>query len=163
MFCVSGDFAVVGGGRLVAHGRPPGKRLRRVDDQRSVARVDARARIGRLDELAQDRRHFLGMDRQLERGEAVVGEAGWLSPWSLGNGVGIDDDALAHDLGVGGDGVGDDLALRLEGVELGVDQPGVEPAEIEDAADEDDEPHQVRDQDAAQEAGREEAHDAAGG
>ena len=38
------------------------------------------------------------------------------------------------DLGVGGDGVGDDLALRLQAVELGVDQPGVVPAEIEDAA-----------------------------
>ena len=35
-----------------------------------------RARVlRRLDELAQDRRDVLGMDRELERGEAVVGEA----------------------------------------------------------------------------------------
>ena len=54
-------------------GREGRERSRGVDDQRAIARVDARARIRGLDQLAHDRRNFLGMDRELERGEPVVG------------------------------------------------------------------------------------------
>ncbi len=130
-----------------------------IDDQRAVPAVDAGAPLGRLDEPPQDGRDSLRTDRQLERGEPVIT---LVSPLLLlvcrWQAVGVNDDAACFDARVAGDGGGDDLALDLQGFALGVDEPAVVLAEIEDAADHDAEAGKIGDEDAAQQAAGDEAH-----
>ena len=121
-----------------------------VDDQCAVAGIDARACVGRLDQPAQDGRNPLGPDRQFQRCEAVVAErdTGVRRFGQLGR---IECQAFGFDLGVAGDGGGDDLALDAQGFALGVDQPASRTRHIENADAEDEEADEVRQKDAAQE------------
>ena len=118
-----------------------------VDDQRAVLRINARPRVGAGHQAAQDGRHALGRDRQLQGRETVVAE-GAARAFDLRQPVGIEHDAARFHRRVGGDGGGDDLALRAQALALRVDQPGVVLAQIEDAAEQDGEPDRIGEDDA---------------
>ena len=114
-----------------------------------------RARVfRRLDQLAQDRRDVLGMDRQLERGKAVVagtrcGSLGVRAAWSGSS-------TMCSRTTVALAAIASAMILPcvFSASTLGVDQPGVDPAEVEDAAQQDRETDQVGDEDAPQQAAR---------
>ena len=124
-----------------------------IEDQRAVAIIDAGAAAGRLHQRAQDRRRALGIDGEFERvGQAVVVGAG-LALLLLEQFLGIELHLVGVDAGRGGDGAGDDLALRQQALHLGIDQAGAELVEIEDARDQDGEPDQIEHDDAPRQAG----------
>ena len=121
-----------------------------VENEIAVAVVDARARLGRRDQPAQDRRDALGIDRELEAGEAVVGVV--LDRRQVEQAVAVAVAAVAVGGGGGGDRAGDDLALHHEALHPRVDQAGAELRQIEDADDERDQARDVERDDAAGEA-----------
>ena len=157
---VLGPETAVGGGGLGlgADDLAAREQHRRIDDQRAVAAVDAGARVRRLDQPPQDGGDTLRADRQLEGREAVVAERD-ARVLRLGELVGVEHDALGLEGGVGGDGRGDDLALRLQRVALGIDQPGVVLAEVEDAEQQHAQPDEVGDEDASCQARRDEPYE----
>ena len=65
----------------------------------------------------------------------------------------IDGDRIGLDRRRGGDRAGDDLALRHQAFDAGIDQPVAELVEIEDAGDQDAERREVEEQDAPRQAG----------
>ena len=82
-----------------------------VEDQRAVAVVDARPRLGRRDQPPQQRRDALGIDREFVAEQRVVARAVALAGLQLQEPVGIDADGVGLDRRRRGDGAGDDLAL----------------------------------------------------
>ncbi len=108
----------------------------RVEDQRAVAVVDAGAGAGRRDQPAQDRRHLLRIDREFEAVESAGRAASTLSPAcsssSLSGSMVI---ALVSTVADAAIGAGDDLALGQQALDAGVDQPGAELVEVQDAGD----------------------------
>ena len=123
-----------------------------IEDQRAVAIIDAGAASGRLHQRAQDRGGALGIDGEFERaGERVV--AGVPALFALEQLLGIELHLVGVDAGGSGERAGDDLALGEQALHFGVDQPGAELIQIENARDEDREPDQVQHDDPPRQAG----------
>ena len=105
----------------------------RIEDQVGVAVVDAGAGARRRDQPPQDRRDALGIDRKIEAVELVARRRQALSGLEFEQLFGIDAQRIRFDGRRGGDGAGDDLALRHQALDARVDQPLAELVEIEDA------------------------------
>ena len=138
----------------------------RVEQQRAVAVVDARAGPGRRHKPAQHRSDALGIDREFEALQPLVARRGGLPGLEFEQLVGVDIELVGLDGRRGGDRARDDLALDQQALDAGVDQPGAELVEVEDARDQRDEAGEVQNDDApgqAREAedaqGAERAHD----
>jgi hypothetical protein len=114
-----------------------------VNDQRSVSGIDARARVGRLDQTAQNWGNAFRPDRQFQRGKAVVAE-GNAGVCRFGEFCRIDCQTFGFDLGVAGDRRGDNLSLDAQRFALGVDQPAARTRNVENADAEYEKSDQVR-------------------
>ena len=112
--------------------------MARIEQQVGVAVVDAGAGAGRRDQPPQHRRDALGIDREIETVELVRAGAQALAGLQLQQLLGIDGDGIGLDGRRGGDGAGDDLALRHQALDARVDQAVAELVEIEDADDQHD-------------------------
>ena len=98
-----------------------------VDQQHAVAIVDAGAGLGRRNQPPQHRRHALGIDREVDAVERVLGRAVALARLQLEQFVGIDGDrGIGLDRRRGGDRAGDDFALHHQALDARVDQAGAE-------------------------------------
>jgi hypothetical protein len=125
-----------------------------VEDQHTVAVIDARARLGRRHQATQHRRHTLRVDGEFDAGLALVGGPVTFAGLQLQQPLGIDGDGVALDRRRGGDGAGNDLALHQQALHARVDQAGAELREIEHANHQRDEAGQIEKDDAAGEAGK---------
>ena len=127
--------------------------MARIEQQIGVAVVDARARPGRRDQPSQHRRDALGIDREIEAVELVGARSEAFAGLQLQQLFGIDGDRIGLDRRRSGDRAGDDLALRHQAFDAGLDQPVAELVEIEDADDQHAERGEVEEQDAPGQAG----------
>ena len=146
-----------------------------IDEERAVAVEDACASPRRQHEPAQHRPDPLGIDREFERGVGVVarrirngialpGPVGGMSGRRLEQLLGIEPDRIGVDARRGRDGGGDDLALRLQALHAGVDQPLAELVDVEEGEGERHEPADVEEHDApCQRRGEVRRHGAASG
>ena len=128
--------------------------MARIEQQIGVAVVDARARPGRRDQPSQHRRHALGIDREIEAVELVGTRPEALAGLQLEQLFGIDRDRIRLDRRGSGDRAGDDLALRHQALDAGLDQPVAELVEVEDADDQHAERGKVEEEDAPRQAGK---------
>ena len=123
-----------------------------VEEERAIAVVDARPRVGRRDQEPQHRRDPLRVDREVEPGQRLLRVVA-LAGLQVEQPLGVDGDAAVEvDRGRGGDGGGDGLALYQEALNARLDQPGAELGEIENADDERDEAGDVEEDDAPRQA-----------
>ena len=131
-----------------------------VEDERAVAVVDAGAGIGRRHQAAQHRRDPLGIDREFEPRERLLGGAVALAGLQLEQAFGIDGDGVGLHRRGGGDGAGDDFALHQQALDARIDQAGAELGKIENSdhqreqagdVEKDDAPAQTRKGDANEE------------
>ncbi len=125
-----------------------------VEQQHAFAVVDARARLGRRHQPAQHRRHPLGIDREFDGREPVVGRPVALARVQLHQPFGRDRDRVGLDRRRGRDGAGDDLALHLQALHARVDQAGAELREVKNPDDEGEQSGDVEKDDAPGEAGK---------
>ncbi len=94
-----------------------------VDQQLPLAVIDPRAGPRRRHEPAQQRRHGLGVDREIERRDDVLAKPHRFAGLHLQQLVLVDADRVGVDRRGGGDGPGDDLALHQQALDPGLDQP----------------------------------------
>ena len=118
---------------IVAQDLPARIKMPRIEDQVGVAVVDAGARARGRNKPPQDRRDAFGINRKIEAVELVARRRQALSGLELEQLFGIDAQRIRLDGRRGGDGAGDDLALRHQALDARVDQPLAELVEIEDA------------------------------
>ena len=129
--------------------------MARIEQQVGVAVVDAGARAGRRDQPPQQRRDALRIDRKVEAVELVGAGPDAFAGLQLEQLVGVDADRIGLDGRRSGDGAGDDLALRQQALDAGVDQPVAELVEVEDAGDQHGQAGEVEEEDAPGQAGEE--------
>ena len=122
-----------------------------INDQDSVGGIDSRADIRRQQAALEQGRHAVGWDRQLHGGDVLVPQQAALA-LDLGQHVGIEHDTSRILLArrVGGDGRRDHFSLGPQTVALRFDQPRMILAQVEDAAEEDDEADHVGENDPPQ-------------
>ncbi len=117
--------------RLVAGTRSSIRRIGEqriaVKDERALLRVDARLEIGRLDELFNDECGLRRIDRQFERGEGIV--AFDFRRRLFRQTVGVEHRAVVY--GAVGNGLCGDARDGFDHVDLGIEQPTVMQAQIQ--------------------------------
>ncbi len=124
----------------------------RVEQQRPVAIVDARARVGRRHQQTQKRRDALGIERELERREHLLAGTVGLAGMELKQPLWIDGDGIGVGGGGSGDGAGDDLALDEQALDARVDQAGAVFGKIQNAGNQRDEAGEIEQDDATGDA-----------
>lgn len=122
-----------------------------VEQQVRVGIEDACARARRRDQPRQHRRHLFRIDREFQILVVRNGRDA-LAGLQLQQLLRIDGDGVGVDRCRSRDGTGDDLALRQEAFDTGIDQALAELIEIENAADQNDEGGQIEEQDAPRQA-----------
>ena len=113
----------------------------------------ARVRVGEISRL-QHRRDALRIDREIEIVELVGARPEAFAGLQLEQLFRIDADRIGLDRRRRRDRAGDDLALRHQAFDAGVDQPVAERVEIEDAGDQHGQPGEVEEEDAPRQAGK---------
>src|SRR5262249_26028390 len=103
-----------------------------VEDQRAVAVIDARPRIGRRYQPPQQRRHPLRGDGKFETKKRVIGRAIAFARLQFQKSLRIDIDGVRLRR-LSGDRDGDELALNNQALYPRVDQAGSELGEVNDA------------------------------
>ena len=145
-------FASRGGGRSrVQDAAQPDERAR-VEKKRAVAVIDPGARVELRDDAAQQGRHLLGIDGELQGGGVILLAVGALARMKLQELVGVERDRVVLDRRRGRDGPGDDVALGAQRLRLRVDEAGAQLVEIHEAEQHDGKAGQVQEHDAAREA-----------
>ncbi len=122
-----------------------------IDDQPAVAVIDARAAARRLHQPPQDGRGALRIDGEFQRAAESVVLA--RARFELEQTLMIERHLICVECGGSRERARYDLALGEQALHLGVDEPGAELVEIEDARNEDRQPNQVQHDDASREAG----------
>ena len=127
------------------------EQLIRINDQDPVGGIDARADVGRQQAALEQGRHAVGRDRQLHGGDVLVPQQAALA-LNLRQHVRIEHDASRILLArrVGSDGRRDHFSLGSQTVALRLDQPRMILAQVEDAAEKNDEADHVGEDDPPQ-------------
>ena len=105
----------------------------RIQDEHGITVINPRAGARGRDQAPQQRGDTFRIDREFQRREHVLGQSRGLAQLHLQQGIRIDLDGVDFHCGRGGDGAGDDLALRHQALHTGLDQTFAELVEIEKA------------------------------
>ena len=147
-------FASRGGRKVRVQDAAPAHERARVEEKRAVAIIDPGARVELGDDAAQEGRHLLGVDGELQGGGVVLVAVGALAGMELQELLGVERDDVVLDGRRGRDGPGDDVALGAQCLDLRVDEAGAKLVEIHEAEQHDREAGEVQEHDAARQARR---------
>ncbi len=123
-----------------------------VEDQTAVAVVDARPRIRRQDQAAQQGPDPLEIDRKFEPEQGVVVGAVAFAGMEFQQALGVDVDDVGVVRRLRRDGDGDEIALHREALGARLDQASAELGQIDDAENEHEQAGDVEKDDAPREA-----------
>ena len=123
-----------------------------VEDERAIRAVDARTRVGRQHETAQQRRHALRIDGEFVAVQQVVRRPVAFAGLQLEQAIRVDRERIVLHRRGARDGARDHLALYAQAARARLDQPGAQLGELENADHQHHQAREVENDDAAGEA-----------
>src|SRR4029078_10509093 len=123
-----------------------------VEDQNSIAIVNACARLCRRHETPQYRRYTLGVDGKFDSGQRFIGRAVAFATLQFEKALWIDRERIGFDCRRRSDRAGNNFALRKQALHARINQAGAELREVQHAGNEGDQAGKVEEDDAAGEA-----------